>query len=618
MFAAIFTRAGRADPKAFATGEALLSALYPYTQPDVSGVWTNETALIAQGVVHNTPESVHERAPEICADTGRVIASWVRLDNRAELCAQLRLEERRELTDPQIILAAHRAWGRDCAKRLDGDFSFVIYDPARHEVFCARDAIGVKPLFYMLTDDAFITATSVAAIKAMRGLALSPSMGWIVLGVAQLFYDPVQSAYDNVFKLPPAHELSITAQWTAEPRKYFRFDTDAPHADRRDPRWVDLYRDAFDRAVATRTRSAFLLGSESSAGLDSSSIVSTLATLMPQVKDDLHCFGALSYENEIDLIHATTDMHEIRHMHVVDRPRLLEHGGAAQRALKAIGHPPEHGQILHISSSFCEIAAKFGIRTLFSGYGGDEVVTSHAHHVAAEMFARKSYSASLTELPGSFPRRLARLAKMGVNGPPDPNAPVRDIFAQHLDYCCLKREVIEDFALDRKISEQWAPDVRACTVSEIAAEGPVFSRSRPGRLESEAIFTATYGMEYRYPMLDRGLLAQFFATPAIEKRRQGMGRYLHRRAMAERVPEKIVWQKTKWMGQYIGGSMNAAPPSEIDFEELPDPLRTILDRQKFQGLLEVVASSTSNATMPAIRSQLQLWQVRQFAFWLQS
>lgn len=108
MFAAIFTRATRTPPQGFAKGEELLAALFPFTPPDVSGVWQGERALIAHGVIHNTPESMHERAPETCPDTGRVIASWVRLDNREALCAQLKLEPRDDLTDPQIILAAHR------------------------------------------------------------------------------------------------------------------------------------------------------------------------------------------------------------------------------------------------------------------------------------------------------------------------------------------------------------------------------------------------------------------------------------------------------------------------------------------------------------------------------
>ena len=133
MFAAIIMRGSREAPQKFAKGETLLAALMPFSKADVSGVWQDERAIIVQATWHNTPESLHERAPEICAETGRVIASWIRLDNREDLCAALKIEHRPTLTDPQIVLAAHRQWGRDCANRLEGDFSFVIAPIRAHQ-----------------------------------------------------------------------------------------------------------------------------------------------------------------------------------------------------------------------------------------------------------------------------------------------------------------------------------------------------------------------------------------------------------------------------------------------------------------------------------------------------
>lgn len=55
MFAAIFTRASRRDPREYASAEALLSALFPFKQPDTVGAWSNDRAVIAHGVIHNTP-----------------------------------------------------------------------------------------------------------------------------------------------------------------------------------------------------------------------------------------------------------------------------------------------------------------------------------------------------------------------------------------------------------------------------------------------------------------------------------------------------------------------------------------------------------------------------------
>ena len=421
MFAAVIMRATRDSPRDYASGEDLLAALMPYKQADVSGIWQGDRALIVQATHHNTPESLHERAPEVCDETGRVIASWVRLDNRDDLCSALKLDNTPTLTDPQIILAAHRQWGGECAKRLEGDFSFVIYDPVRQETFCARDCIGTKPFYYYLSDNLFIAATSVAAIRAVKGIRLTPDPEWAALFVALLNLADKQGAYSEVKKLAPAHAMSVQIESTADPRKYFQFDLQAPHTTKRDPKWVNQYRDAFDRSIKVRARSAFLVGVESSAGLDSSSIAATLASQLPHCKDDLHSFGMAAFEDEPKLLLATAAMHDIRHTHILLRPEMLRIDESFHRALKSIGHPPEHGQMLAVWPFF-EQSQNLGIRTLVSGYGGDEVVTNHAEMLTAELWSRKEYASVFNELHGSLPWRLARFGKYMMKGPPAPLA----------------------------------------------------------------------------------------------------------------------------------------------------------------------------------------------------
>ncbi|MEL6529118.1 MAG: hypothetical protein AAFQ27_04100, partial [Pseudomonadota bacterium] len=67
MFAAIFSRAQSPPVGELADGATLVSALAPFSQPDAKGEWQSEKALIVQAVWHNTPESLQEIAPEVCA-----------------------------------------------------------------------------------------------------------------------------------------------------------------------------------------------------------------------------------------------------------------------------------------------------------------------------------------------------------------------------------------------------------------------------------------------------------------------------------------------------------------------------------------------------------------------
>lgn len=616
MFAVVIARGARESVRGNVRGDDLIAALLPYAQSDVTGVWQDEFAVVAQATWHNTPESLHEQAPEVCRETGRVIASWIRLDNRPELCATLKLPSDETLTDPQLVLAAHRAWGSDCAEKLEGDFSFVIYDPAKRETYCARDSIGAKPFYYHLTDGHFIASTSVAPILTIEGLNLQPSLQWTALFLSLLNFAHTRSAYESVAKLAPANDLCIGVEGSPAMREYFRFDLSSPHAAQRDTQWVDDYRKAFDRAITMRARSAFFVGAESSAGLDSSSIAATLVNVLPHDRDDFHTFGRCEAEHEPELLLATAARSGIRHTHILMKPELLQLDASFHRALKALGHPPEHWQMLH-QPSFFEHGKQLGVRTLLSGYGGDEVVSSFAKGLPVELLARGAYGAALRELPGLFPARLARLGKMMRTGPPDQAAGFKKVYESHFLQACIREEVLRDPKFVETI-EQWSlPSGRKTDLNTLLANGLGFRFARSGRLESEAIYSATYGIEYRYPLLDRNLIQQYFATPAIEKRHRGMGRYLHRRAVEGRVPERIVWQKTKSMGGHIGGASNVPRHMPSSFSELPSLLQSIIDEDAYRVQRRAFERTGDDFGERSPHRDIFFFQLRQLATWLE-
>lgn len=67
-------------------------------------------------------------------------------------------------SDTEVILAAYKKWGKDCAKKLSGIFAFVIWDKEKKELFLARDYAGIKPLYYFFDGDRFIFSSEIKAI----------------------------------------------------------------------------------------------------------------------------------------------------------------------------------------------------------------------------------------------------------------------------------------------------------------------------------------------------------------------------------------------------------------------------------------------------------------------
>jgi len=574
MFAGIIIRESGADPRDYCDAETLLAALTPYGQADRTGAWHGDGALLVQALTWNTEESKHEAVPEICAGTGRVIVGWMRLDNRAELCAQLGLERRESLTDPQLVLAAHRAWGEACTGQLEGDFSFVIYDPERHTTFCARDALGVRPFFYHLSRELFVFASTAAVYPWLRRFDAAPSREWMARFLIGESMDPVKTAYAHVRKLPPGHFLTLGREGAADPVRYFAFEDTAPDADRRESRWVDAYREEFHRAVEARLRSASPVGAENSGGLDSATIIGHAVGRMKGGGADLPCFSVCHMEREASYILDLASHCGIKHNYVLTRPTYQPLQEDSERAHRVLGYPPEHNHALFHVPIFeqCEAA---GVRTLLSGFGGDEMVTSQAEFLYRELLLAGRYTQLFDGLPGNPVQRAGRMAAMvarqtrpkPVAAPPTPR----------LRRSLLRRDVIRDYDLTGFNEAKAEAFRQAGTLNGQLLTSPAFRTAVVGRLEGCTLMAASYRIDYRWPLLDRRLIAQFLATPSIEKRYRNWGRYLHRRACAGTIPEKILWKQSKYLGgiPHIGRDRQVV---DVDVEAFPGVLIDIIDR----------------------------------------
>src|SRR5262245_11250382 len=113
---------------------------------------TDPTAVVG---FQNTPAMRPHAAVDRLGSA--TIAFHGRVDNRAELVQLLSPRWPEAATDDhaRLVLRAFLHWGEGCASRVIGDFAFVVCDPSRRLVYAARDAIGVKPLYYFLSDRQF-------------------------------------------------------------------------------------------------------------------------------------------------------------------------------------------------------------------------------------------------------------------------------------------------------------------------------------------------------------------------------------------------------------------------------------------------------------------------------
>ena len=108
-------------------------------------------------------------------------------------------------------------------------------------------------------------------------------------------------------------------------------------------------------------------------------------------------------------------------------------------------------------------------------------------------------------------------------------------------------------------------------------------------MDACSLIANSHRVDMRWPLLDRRLMQQYFRTPAIEKDHRGLGRYLHRRAIAGTVPDTIAWRRSKSMGGNPQWSLETDLPMVRDWASLPSIFRSIIDEKKLNQTLSAIA-----------------------------
>lgn len=96
-------------------------------------------------------------------------------------------------THSEIVLWSYLTWGVECLQRIVGDFAFAIWDPTQRWVFCARDRIGLRQLFYFFDGQTFFWASEIRQILATR---------WVQF--------PINKAYIGQYLMSRVRHLSNT------------------------------------------------------------------------------------------------------------------------------------------------------------------------------------------------------------------------------------------------------------------------------------------------------------------------------------------------------------------------------------------------------------------------
>lgn len=604
---------GGQDPGA----HAIASALLPFAEGRAA-THTGQGCL----AVSVTPAAwgAARREMAVCEEDGLVACAWARIDNGRDLARALGDASGRLADDvPRLIIAAYRKWGEETPRHIEGDFAFALHDPATRTIFAARDALGIRPLYWMegQADAPGACATAIPALRHAAGHSHAIDPDWVARFIAGTSMSCQATPFAGIFKVPPGHSLRLTGNG-ARLSRYCDLADEIEEPSESEAALLERYRDLLDRSVAARMAGQGGLGIEISGGLDSSTVLALALRHQAASGRALHGFGWTRHDLEGPAVIGVSQRLGLAHNHLLCAQT---DPIPPERVWAILGHPAEHGSATHHWPIYT-LAQRLGVTGLLSGFGGDEGVTNYAPNFPREMLDRQEYLTLWKALATNPLMRTAKFVRAVLRRGSGSFYSRKLIQASHqrIARLPLTRDAMARLAIADTIRREARYDAPFATVKAFSAH----MLSRPfvsTRTESCSLIAANNGIEYAWPLLDRPLLACFLKAPPTIFFRDGMGRALHRRAVAGIVPDERRLAPSKYLGTVVeplqrpGAQAADDPERDVpDWTRLEPMVQDIVDREKI-GDLARNGSALPGSAVQARRVLRSLGEVNQ---WLAS
>lgn len=281
-------------------------------------------------------------------------------------------------SDSEVLIRLYQKYGFDFLNKLNGMFSFCIYDMKKDLYFCARDRYGKKPFFYYFKDNKFIFSSSVKSILNL--LDYKPNLNKVALSKYMQYFVSFgeDSFYQDIFKLEASTYLIYKPNKSRElqKKKYYKINTYKAIKDEKQA--LNDIEEFLFKSVEYRLNSDVEVASLLSGGIDSS-LISALYTKISGKKINTFSIGYDEYKNYCELDFAQITANHINSNHHPLEINQKEYINHFEQTLDMLEEP--HGDSAAIPLNILtKQIHKAGIKTVLSGEGSDEIFLGYDNY----------------------------------------------------------------------------------------------------------------------------------------------------------------------------------------------------------------------------------------------
>jgi len=288
-------------------------------------------------------------------------------------------------SDTEILVHLYEDFGKDCVKKIEGMFSFCVYDKRENVLFFARDRLGEKPFYYYYDEKIFVFGSEIKAILKHPGVKKQID----TLSLNKFFsygYIPSPSSiFRNIRKLEAAHilTLSLNKSQICNIEKYWSQSFSQKIISNEKEILNDI-REKLKQSVQSRLVSDVPIGALLSGGIDSSLVVLMMSELLESRQ--IKTFSIGFKEKEFD---------ESSYAQIIARQFNTDHKEKIVSAKDALNVLPEIFDKL--DEPMCDpsliptyLVNKFAsqhVKVALSGDGGDELFAGYPKYIVFKILS---------------------------------------------------------------------------------------------------------------------------------------------------------------------------------------------------------------------------------------
>ncbi|MCQ9201488.1 MAG: asparagine synthase (glutamine-hydrolyzing) [Prochlorococcus marinus XMU1425] len=447
---------------------------------------------------------------------------------------------------------------------LNGIFAFAIWDAKTEELFLARDALGVKPLYYASNKNGFIFSSEIKSFPYL-GISLDETNFQALDRYLTYIWCPgEETPSKNIKKLLPGHaffvkngEKSKTLTWYKLPYlnnlKKIKKKKDC----------IYLTRKYLKEAVRRQLISNVPIGAFLSGGLDSSSIVN----FAREYKTDIDCFTIKTKDNlDIDgfvddypyALKVSKHLNVPLHVVEVDDNSLIN---GIEEMIFQLDEPiadPACINVLLIS----QLARKLGIKVLLSGTGGDDIFSGYRRHLGIGLesywdylpFTIRKFLKNKTQKFSTGNPTLRRVKEAFSGADLNPDERLLNYFrwiSRSNLYALYSEKFLKSLSKDSDTLPM---------ISYLSSVSSDLSRLERMLLIEQRFYLPDHnlmytdkmsmktGVEVRVPFLDLDLVKLSSQIPAKYKQNGLQGKWVLKKAMEPYLPKDIIYRPKTGFG----------------------------------------------------------------------